>query len=119
VLEQAATLADAITQLIKGRSEPVGLMSLYNKLLDSRQTEIIEALASENQEKRGLLIGSLFTQLIEITQKESYIQKHLVSLFYAVITTRLVSKTHHFVLQTHHSALLHSLDERHQHVRRR
>ena len=67
VLEQAATLADAITQLIKGRSEPVGLMSLYNKLLDSRHTEIIEALASENQEKRGLLIGSLFTQLIEIT----------------------------------------------------
>jgi hypothetical protein len=57
VLEQAATLADSITQLIKGKNEPVGLMSLYNKLLDCRHTEIIEALASENQEKRGLLIG--------------------------------------------------------------
>jgi len=57
VLEQAATLADAITQLIERKNEPVGLLSLYNKLLDRRHTEIIEALASENQEKRGLLIG--------------------------------------------------------------
>ena len=79
LLDRLVKMAETITSLIKNKTETVTLFSNYNQELEENKIEIISIIANESPEKRATLIGTLFTDIIKQTHKETYVQKHLVS----------------------------------------
>ncbi len=73
VMGKCLMLAEAITQMLKSKNESTRLFSIYNRLLQDNKAEIIKELANEDCEKRAVLVGTLFTEIIKLTHKESYI----------------------------------------------
>lgn len=66
-------LAEAIALMLKKKNESTRLFSLYNRILDENKADVIQVLATEEADKRAVLIGTLFTEIIKLTHKETYI----------------------------------------------